>query len=314
MKEIEFLNIINKNLTNNSLLGEDCAYLKDMDIFVTQDTLCEGIHFDLNYTDFYTLAKKSVAVNVSDLCANLSKPKYILISLSLPPNFDNKNIEQFYKGINDCCRKYNIKVCGGDLTGSKSGIVISICAIGSPYKKNQPKVSRSFAKENQVICVTKDYGSSAYALYCLQNKIKCSEQIMKTHLSPEPDIKISKQISNLTCKKFAMMDSSDGLCDALYKMAKASDKTFEIDFEKIPYNKEIESYKDYKNLIFWGGEDYGLVFCIEKKDFLKLREKNKEIVEIGIVKPKNKKYSVKIGNLCIDEETFFKKSYNHYEK
>ena len=314
MKEIEFLNIINKCLTNNSLLGEDCAFLKDMGIFVTQDTLCEGIHFDLKYTDFYTLAKKSVVVNLSDLCANLSKPKYISISLSLPPNFDNKNLEQFYKGINDCCRKYNVKVCGGDLTGSKSGVIISICAIGAPYKKSQPKVSRSFAKENQIICVTKDYGSSAFALYCLQNKIKCSEKILKTHLCPEPDIKISKQLSNLTCKKIAMMDSSDGLCDSLYKMAKASEKTFEIDFEKIPYNKEIEKYKDYKNLIFWGGEDYGLVFCIDKKDFLRLREKNKEIVKIGIVKPKNKKYFVKIGDLCVDEETFFKKSYNHYEK
>ena len=315
MKEIEILNIINNTLSNNSLIGEDCAFLEDIGVFITQDTLCEGVHFDLKYTDFYFLAQKTAAVNISDLCANLSKPKYISISISFPANIDNKQIKQFYKGINDFCKKYNIVVSGGDLTGSKSGIVISVCAIGVPYEKNQPKVSRGYAKENQIICVTKDYGSSAYALYCLQNKIKCSENILKTHISPKPDVEISKMISTLSCNQIAMMDSSDGLCDALYKMAKASDKTFEIDFDKVPYNKEIEKYKgNYKDLILWGGEDYGLVFCLDEKDFSEIKEKSKNIKAIGTVKSKNKQYYVKIDDLLIDEEVFFKKSYNHYKK
>ena len=309
MKELEFLNIINKTLSNNSFLGDDCAYLKDFDIFITHDTLYEGVHFNFKYTDFYTLAKKAVAVNISDLCANLAKPKYISISFSAPKNIKKENIKQFYKGIEDCCKKYEIMVSGGDLTGANNKIVISICALGKPIK-NSPKVSRSFAKAGQYVCITKDYGSSAYALYCLNNRKKCSKEILKTHLDPEPDIEISKKLSKLNCQKLAMMDSSDGLCDSLYKLAQNSNKSIEIDFSKIPYNKEIEKYKNYKDLILWGGEDYGLVFCIDEKDFEKIADKN--IKKIGVVKPFNKNYFVKIDDLKINKKTFLNKSYNHF--
>ena len=312
MKELEFLDIINKTLCDNSLLGNDCAYLKDLGLFITHDTLCEGVHFDLKYTDFYTLAKKSVAVNISDLCANLAKPEYISISFSASKNITKQKVGQFYKGIEDCCKKYGIKVSGGDLTGSNDGIVISICALGKQIK-NAPKVSRGFAKEGQIVCVTKDYGSSAYALYCLKNNIKCSKEVLRTHLDPEPDIEISKQLAKLNCKKLAIMDSSDGLCDSLFKLAKTSDKSIEIDFYKIPYNKEIEKFPlDFKDLILWGGEDYGLVFCIDEKDYEILSKKSPQIKKIGTVKPFNKDYFIKIGDLKIDEKTFIEKSYNHF--
>ena len=311
MKETKFLDFINKTLCDNSLLGEDCAFLKDYGVFITQDTLCEGVHFDLKYTDFYTLAKKSVAVNISDLCANLSKPEYISISISAPKNTTLDDIENFYKGIETCCKEYKISVSGGDLTGAKNGIVISICALGKQIK-NAPKVSRGFAKEGQIVCVTKDYGSSAYALYCLQNKIKCSADILKTHLEPKPDTEISKSLARLNCKKIAVMDSSDGLCDALFKIAKASNKSIEINFSKIPHNKEIENYKKYKDLILWGGEDYGLVFCVDEKDYIILSKKLPQIQNIGIVKPFNKNYFVKIDDLKIDGKNFSKKSYNHF--
>ena len=312
MKELTFLDIINRTLCDNSLLGEDCAYLEDFGLFITQDTLCENVHFDLKYTDFYTLAKKAVGVNISDLCANLSEPKYISVSFSAPKNINTYDIENFYRGIEDCCKKYNIKVSGGDLTGSKEGVVISICAIGKPINTSK-KVSRGYARENQVVCVTKDYGSSAYALYCMQNNIKCSKKLLKTHFEPEPDIEVSKILASQNCKEIAIMDSSDGLCDALFKLAKTSNKSIEIDFSKIPYNNEIENCKGFKDLIFWGGEDYGLVFCIDEKEYEIISKKLPKIKKIGVVKPFNKDFYVKIDDLEIDEKTFLKKSYNHFD-
>ena len=309
MKEQEFLNIINNTLCDNSLLGEDCAFLKDLNIYITQDSLVEGVHFDKKYTDFYTLAKKSVSVNLSDLAANLAEPKYILVSISAPKDFTLKNMGEFYKGVEVCCKKYGIKVCGGDLTGSTDKIFISICAIGSSLGKT--KVSRGYAKEKQIVCITKEYGSSAYALHCLLNGVKCSEKILQTHKAPQPDIEISKKLAELRYEKLAIMDSSDGLCDALFKIAQVSNKSIEVDFSKIRYEKEIEKYKgDFKDLIFWGGEDYGLVFCIDEKDLQKL---GNGVTEIGIVKPKQKDYFVKIDDLKIDERIFLKKCYHHFK-
>lgn len=313
MKELKFLEIINKTLSKNSLLGEDCAYLKDFNLFITQDTLCEGIHFDLRYTDFYSLAKKAVAVNISDLAANLAEPKYISISFSAPKDINEKDIKMFYKGIEESCNLYNIEVCGGDITGSTENIIISICALGKPIK-NAPKVSRGFAKEGQVVCLTKNYGSSAYGLYCLKSSQKCSKEITKSHLLPEPDLEISKTLAMLKCKKIAVMDSSDGLCDALFKIAKYSHVSIEVDFKKIPYTKEIENYSgNFKDLILWGGEDYGLIFCISEKEFEFISNILPQIKKIGVVKPYNENYYVKIDNLKIDEKTFIKKNFNHFE-
>ena len=41
MKENEFLKIIKETLTNNSYIGNDCADLREVGMFITQDTLVE---------------------------------------------------------------------------------------------------------------------------------------------------------------------------------------------------------------------------------------------------------------------------------
>ena len=74
MKELEYLEIINDTLSDTTLLGDDCAYLKEFDICITQDTLVEGIHFTLDTTTPFELGQKAVNVNLSDLAASGSKP------------------------------------------------------------------------------------------------------------------------------------------------------------------------------------------------------------------------------------------------
>ena len=164
MKELEYLNIINKTLTDSSLLGDDCAYLKEFDLCITQDTLVEGVHFLLNTTDAFTLAQKSVNVNLSDLAAAGAKPLYITLSLSLPKNIDQNFVENFYKGVETAVSKYGIKVAGGDLTGADR-VYISICAIGKKY--NNVQVSRTNAKAGDIIALTGTHGSSAGGLKLL---------------------------------------------------------------------------------------------------------------------------------------------------
>ena len=47
MKEKEFINII-KNTLKSQYIGDDCAYLKDLGITISQDTLVEDVHFIRN--------------------------------------------------------------------------------------------------------------------------------------------------------------------------------------------------------------------------------------------------------------------------
>ena len=73
MKELDFIKIIN-NITQSSYLGDDCAYLKDLGIVVTQDNFVENVHFKRDWATPYQIGYKATAVNVSDVLASGAVP------------------------------------------------------------------------------------------------------------------------------------------------------------------------------------------------------------------------------------------------
>ena len=69
MNEKELIKII-KSTLNSEYIGDDCAYLPDLGIVVTQDSLVEDVHFKLDFITPFQLGYKSVTVNISDVCAS----------------------------------------------------------------------------------------------------------------------------------------------------------------------------------------------------------------------------------------------------
>lgn len=257
MKEKEFLSTI-ENIIGSDFIGDDCAFLNDLGIVITHDSLVEDVHFKKNLISPFQLGYKSVMVNLSDVAASGAAPKYLTISLSLPDYVDNNFVKDFYNGCNFAC-KNNIKIIGGDITGSDK-IFISVCAIGKTENRNIS--SRKNAQIGQKIIVSGFHGSSAAGLKLLLQNKKYPEQLIKAHLEPYAQVDFGKNISTTVKEKYAMMDSSDGLMDALFSIANNSDKLLEINFDKIPYDKNIEIFEDWKNLLLFGGEDYQLVATV----------------------------------------------------
>ena len=110
-----------------------------------------------------------------------------------------------------------------------------------------------------------EHGSSAGGLKLLQDN-KTDDDLINAHLSPKAQTEFSEKLSANIKEDYAMMDTSDGLADALFKIAKASDKTILIDFEKVPYNKKLKELfpKEYKDLILYGGEDYQIIATVSE--------------------------------------------------
>lgn len=309
MKEIDFLNIISDILRDSEYIGDDCAYLKDLDIFITQDTLVEDVHFLLKTTSAYNLGIKAAAVNLSDLASCAAVPLYLTISLSLPEKTEGCFVREFYKGINYVCQKYKIKVVGGDLTKSEK-VMISICAIGK--KKSKYLAARKMALPGDIVITTGTHGDSAAGLRLLPEHNKFTAK----HITPIPRIEEGLELGSICSGNFAMMDTSDGLGDALYKIAKESKVKLEIDFSKIPYTKELKDRfsEEYKKLILWGGEDFELVACIREEDYCKI-DKSK-FFKIGRVLENTSKGFViikdKDSDYLIDEEVLSQNSYKHF--
>lgn len=314
MKELEILDVIKNMLSKNSHIGDDCAYLKDLGIVITHDSLVEDVHFSRAFASAYEIGYKAIIVNLSDILASGAMPKYLTISLSLPKDIDSSFVSDFYKACDDLSKKYDFEVVGGDITGSEK-IFISICAIGIT---NDRKISsRGNAKVADLIITTGVHGSSAAGLELLKIKNKNFPEITNKHLSPELNAQFSKEIA-LNCEDYAMMDTSDGLVDALFKIAQTSNVNLSIDFSKIPYDKAIETIasqtnNDYKNWIFYGGEDYQLVACVSVNELEKLDKSLYTI--IGEVKEKNGNSFVEINiNGEILNINDLEKTYNHFER
>ena len=253
MKEIDFINNISA-IIGNEYIGDDCAYLKDIGIVVTQDSLVENIHFKRDWCSFEQLGYKSVAVNISDILASGAIPAYITIALSLPKNITSNQLTDFYKGANRAL--YGAKIIGGDITGSTNDIMISITAIG---KTEGRKISsRKNAKAGYLVVVKGEHGSSAAGLKELINGGNNST-LIKSHLEPELEYEFSKFLGENLKEDYAMMDTSDGLCDALFKIAQSSGVTLRIDYDKIPHKNFIQ-----KEDVLFGGEDYKLIAVLPK--------------------------------------------------
>ena len=242
MKELDFINIIKQQI-GSSYIGDDCAYLKELGIVISQDSLVENIHFKRAWATPFQLGYKSIAVNISDILASGAKPAYVTVALSLPNNIDGKFVEEFYKGAKTAL--HGAEIIGGDITGSER-IFISVTAIG--ITAGRCISSRSSAKPGYKIITRGKYGLSSAGLNELilggENK-----DLIQAHLEPELDEEFSRDISKHITQNYAMMDTSDGLADALFKIAEASGVSIECN--------EIDG--------MFGAEDYHLVAAVPQE-------------------------------------------------
>lgn len=241
MKEHDFITIIKKQ-TQSVFIGDDCAYLKDIEIVVTQDNFVQNVHFKTEWASPYQIGYKAAAVNVSDVLASGAKPKYLSIGLSLP-NVDNFFVQEFYRGIK--AGSYGAEVIGGDITGSDK-VFVSITAIGDAKGRNIS--SRKNAKSGYIVIVSDECGLSSVGLRDLLDNKRDTKEILY-HLEPPLNPSFSELIAKNVKEDYAMMDTSDGLADALFQIAKSS-------------NVKIKT-SDIKGM--FGAEDYNLVAVIPEK-------------------------------------------------
>lgn len=307
MKENKIIEVI-KSTLNSKYINDDCANLEDLGIVVTQDSLVEGVHFLRRCTTPFMLGYKACAVNLSDIYASGAEAKYLTCSLSLPKDVDEDFVKRFYEGAKSV-NPY-VKIVGGDITGSDK-IFISICAIGST--KGRKISSRSNAKVGYKIITNGVHGSSACGLELLLKNHLSSEKLIQAHLMPTVNDILSKEISTKIKEDYAMMDSSDGLMDVLYKVSKLSNLCAEVDFNKIPIDKEIKNF-DYVNKVFYGGEDYKIVAFVSE-NFLKTINRG-YYTEIGTMKPRIDDTLVKVKFADrvekFSEERIEQKMFNHF--
>ena len=178
MNELNLLKLIKNNIQNNSYIGDDTAYLEELGIVVTTDTLIEDVHFRIETTTPFDLGFKSMAVNLSDIASDGAIPAYAFVSLSLPDYVDENFVKEFYKGMDELCVRHGVTIAGGDITGADK-LFINISLIGkmnglSPARRNNAKVG-------DIVIATGFYGTSKAGFEILENEEKFIDYDLRMH-------------------------------------------------------------------------------------------------------------------------------------
>ena len=294
---LEYNVLRNKNTIKGP--GDDCAILQldpGHKLVVTTDMLVEGIHFDLMYTPLRHLGYKSVVVNLSDVYAMNAIPHQIVVSVAISNRFSLEAMEELYAGIYLACEHYHVDLAGGDTTSSKSGLIISVTALGSAKEENI--VTRSGARENELLVVSGDLGGAYMGLQVLerekavfqaapgtQPELTGYDYILERQLKPEARKDMPGLLESLGVKPTSMIDISDGLASEIRHLAEESGVAFDVYEEKIPVSpRTIDAAKefnlDYTTCALSGGEDYELLFTIKQADFDKIKG-NPNLTVIG---------------------------------
>lgn len=262
-------------------IGDDTSVTRTGDTYqlVTKDLLIEGIHFSLDHFSLPDLAEKSLAVNLSDIAAMGGTPLYFYLGLGSPATFNEKDLQDFFSGLKQGCRKWQVELAGGDFSRSPA-LFISVTVVG---EARQP-VYRSGARSDDLIGITGACGESALGLRCLMNNIE-NPYFIRRHKQVEPEIEKGRILSP---HAHAMIDISDGLVIDLERVLAASRKGAEIFFEKIPVSAEMAGFCrkyhiDLYETVLAGGEDYVLLFTVAPEKELELRARKITYYIIGRV-------------------------------
>ena len=291
-------------------IGDDCAvlnYSNDKDLLVTTDLLMEGVHFDLTYMPLKHLGYKAAMVNLSDIYAMGGMPKQITVSIALSKRFSVEDMEDFYAGLRLACDAHQVDIVGGDTTSSRTGLAISITAIGETEKGKA--IYRNGAKETDLICVTGDLGAAYMGFQLLErekevyyNQIETAktdaermaisqpdfsgrEYLLERQMKPEARRDIIQQLREAGIHPTSMMDISDGLSSELIHICTQSHCGCRIYEERIPIDYQTAVMAEEMNMNLTtaalnGGEDYELLFTVPIADHDKV-EQLKDVKLIG---------------------------------
>lgn len=302
-------------------IGDDAAVYRASSFFdevVCVDTMIEGIHFKKETMAPYDIGYKALAANISDLAAMGAEPSFYIVSIAIPPHWEDKELSGLYKGMAALGDRFSMDLIGGDTVSSAHELMVSITVIGRV--ETGRRLLRRNAAAGDVIFLTGPVGRSASGLKLLLEKGRhasfsaVEQRLLSYHQRPEPQVEVGRLAASMTAR-MALNDISDGLASESFEIAEASGIQMHLEQGLVPIPNEFTDYtpEDYWEWMLYGGEDFELLGTIEAEswdDFRKQAEAaGQKVTKIGRVETGTPGVWLHDGEKIVSLE---KKGYNHF--
>lgn len=232
-------------------IADDAALLAG-GLVLTQDTLVEGVHFQLAWASWRDLGYKAAAVNLSDLAAMGAEPEGLLVTLAVPGETPVEDVLELYAGLNEP----GVPVVGGDTTAAPQ-LSVTVAAAGRTLRAP----GRSGARPGDVLVVTGPLGGAAAGLEALRRGLAGFDELVRAFNRPPYRLAAARALAPVA---HALMDLSDGIASDAARIAERSGCRLVVEVEKLPIFPRIGEVAD---LPFWTmGEDYELLAALAPAD------------------------------------------------
>ncbi|MEO1370142.1 MAG: thiamine-phosphate kinase, partial [Acidobacteriota bacterium] len=259
------------------LIGDDAASLPAAPYLVTVDTQIAGVHFPPDLEP-RRLARRLLAVNLSDLAAMGAEPAYAFLALSAPRDFAHVD---FFRGLFAACDQHGVELAGGDLS-TQPRITAALTLHGRP---GAHVLRRGDAEPGHRLYLGGPVGESALGCRLLLEgatleddrlhiparlKVRAAERpaadaAVRRHLEPRPQLALGAWLAERGAG--AAIDLSDGLSRDLHRLCRASDVGAVVDMNALAAEAPLESLArrlgtTWRDAALAGGEDYVLLFTL----------------------------------------------------
>jgi thiamine-monophosphate kinase len=243
-------------------IGDDAAVVDGQ--VMTADLLVEDVDFT-RATPLRFVARKALAVNLSDLAAMGAQPQYALLSLALPP-WAHERADELLTAFAEMAKQYALEIIGGDFSRGEK-LTIAITAIGRIVTR---PLLRSGAKPGDRVYLSRPIGGSATGLALIGKDFasyaerEFAESAIRRQLDPEPEVALGLKLAAVE-QITSCIDVSDGLSSDLHHLCDASNCGAEIDRERIPIFPDLVTFGPrlgvaVRDVVLHGGEEYALLF------------------------------------------------------
>ena len=270
------------------LLGDDAALLPAGGPWAaTVDSQISGVHYPAGL-DPAVVARRLLAVNLSDLAAVGAEPAYALLALAAPGGFDHR---RFFRALLVACARYGVTLAGGDLARTPTSTVATLTLVGT-RPADGAWLTRSAARPGQALWVAGTLGESAAGRWLLSpaggarfagGRVElpprlaagalrdAARRAVRRHLRPVPRLDLGRALGRLAAKRpgtvGGVIDLSDGLATDLRRLGAASGVGAEVEVARLPRAPGFASLAaaidhDPVTLALGGGEDYALLFSL----------------------------------------------------
>ena len=264
-------------------IGDDAAVVepeRNRVEVLTVDSIVEGVHFDRAFVPPDAIGHRALAVNLSDIAAMGAMPRLALLSIALPSSLAIADFDQLVGGFARLAARFRLHVAGGNLTRSPGPLMIDVTVVGTV--KRRQALTRGGARAGDELYVSGTIGAAAAGLEMLRGsvppigdrRLASDDSAVNRYLRPEPRVRLGTLLARNRVAS-ACMDLSDGLADAVRKVANASGVGAKIDANRLPIDRAARDWfaghgADAVTEALQSGDDYELLVAVRPRDSRRL--------------------------------------------